>query len=134
MAISDATDPEVWGKFFGALGPGGFVIVVIAIGAAMVFAIIGSFLLWWRGSEKFGFVGFGKEYQLNRIAQEKQAAALERNEVAQEEIKSILAKIAPFAEVVVQWLRASMQHAPVPPPAAQTNAARASSPSVQCGP
>ena len=30
IAFEGATDPEVWGKFFGALGPGGFVLVVMA--------------------------------------------------------------------------------------------------------
>lgn len=127
MSIDGATDPEVWGKFFGALGPGGFVLVVMAMGVLVVTLIVGGFLLFWRGSEKFGFVGFGKEYQAHRIAQEQQTAAMLRTEEAQGEIKDLLAKLAPFAEALAQWLRAAMQPAPTPPPAAPTNGARVSS-------
>lgn len=134
FAFDGVSDPAIWGEFFGKLGPSGFVLVVMAMGVLVVALIIGGFLLFWRGSDKFGFVGFGKEYQLNRIAQEKQAAALERTESAQEEIKALLTKIAPFAEVLVQWLRTSMQSAPIPPPSAQTPAARASYPSAPHAP
>lgn len=134
MLAEGATDPAVWGEFFGKLGPGGFVLVLCGFGVIIVALIVVGFLLFWRGSEKFGFVGFGAEYQKNRVAQEKQAAALERTEAAQEEIKALLVKIAPFAEALAQWLRAAMQSAPVVPPVVPTNTARASSPNVQCGP
>jgi hypothetical protein len=130
MSYEGVTDPAVWGEFFGKLGPGGFVLVVMAMCVFVVTLIVGGFLLFWRGSEKWGFVGFGAEYQKHRIAQEKQTAAMERTESAQSEIKELLAKLAPFAEVLVQWLRASMQPAPAPPPATPTNGARASCPSV----
>lgn len=126
-----AANPEVWGKFFGALGPGGFVLVVMAMGVFVVTLIVGGFLLFWRGSEKWGFVGFGAEYQKHRIAQEQQTEALKRTEEAQGEIKELLAKLAPFAEVLVQWLRASMQPSPAPPPAAPTNGARVPSQSAR---
>ena len=130
LAIDGVTDPEIWGKFFGALGPAGFVLVVMALCVFVVTLVVVGFLLFWRGSEKWGFVGFGIEYQKHRIAQEKQTAALERTEEAQAEIKGLLEKIAPFAEVLVQWIRAAMQPAPIPPPGAPTNAVRASRPSV----
>jgi hypothetical protein len=128
--LGGATDPAAWGEFFGKLGPGGFVLVVMAMAVFVVVLIVGGFLLFWRGSEKWGFVGFGAEYQKHRIAQEKQTAAMERTEEAQGEIKELLARLAPFAEVLVQWLRASMQPAPIPPPVAPTNGARSSCPSV----
>lgn len=128
IALEGATDPEVWGRFFGTLGPSGFVLVVMAMGVFIITLIIVGFLLFWRGSEKFGFVGFGKEYQAHRIAQEKQTAALERTEEAQGEIKELLAKLAPFAEALAQWLQASLHPAPMPPPATPTNGARASAP------
>lgn len=130
MTFEGATDPGAWGEFFGRLGPGGFVLVLCAMGVIIVALIVGGFLLFWRGSEKYGFVGFGGEYQRNRVAQEKQAAALERTEAAQEEIKELLTKIAPFAEALAQWLRASMQAAPIVPPATQPSGARVSAPGV----
>jgi hypothetical protein len=130
IAFEGATDPEVWGKFFGALGPGGFVLVVMAMGVFVVTLIVGGFLLFWRGSDKFGVVGFGKEYQAHRIAQEQQTAAMLRTEEAQGEIKDLLAKLAPFAEALAQWLRAAMQPVPAPPPVAPPSAVRSSYPSV----
>ncbi len=134
MTYNSATDPAVWGEFFGKLGPGGFALLVMLMGVVAIALIVVGFLLFWRGSERLGIVGFGKEYQLNRIAQEKQADALVRTEAAQEDIKALLMKIAPFAEVLVQWLHASMRQTPSPPPASPTNGARASSPNVQCAP
>lgn len=128
FAFEGATDPAVWGEFFGRLGPAGFVLLAMLMGVFVVALVVVGFLLFWRGSEKFGFVGFGKEYQLNRIAQEKQAAALERTESAQEEIKALLVKIAPFAEALAQWIRASMQSAPIVQHVAPTNVSRVSSP------
>ena len=134
FAFEGATDPAVWGEFFGKLGPGGFVLVLCGFGVIVVALIVVGFLLFWRGSEKFGFRGFGDEYQKTRVALEKQAAALERTEAAQEEIKALLVKIAPFAEALAQWLRASMQSAPVVPPVAPTNGARVSSTGAHISP
>jgi hypothetical protein len=130
FAFEGATDPKVWGEFFGKLGPGGFVLVVMAMGVFVVTLIVGSFMLFWRGSDKLGVVGFGREYQAHRIAQEQQTAAMLRTEEAQGEIKDLLAKLAPFAEALAQWLREAMRPAQAPPPAAPTSAVRASFPSV----
>ena len=101
-----------------------------------------TFLLFWRGSDKLGIVGFGGEYQKRRIAEERLAAATERTEKAQGEIKILIAAlpsaVAQAVHEVVQGILAelrSSQHAPPrPPPAAPTNGARASVPGAQCGP
>lgn len=134
FASEGATDPAVWGQFFGTLGPSGFVLLVMLMGLLVIALVVGAFLLFWRGSDKFGVVGFGKEYQAHRIAQEKQTAALERTEEAQAEIKELLSKFAPFAEVFAEWLRASMHHGMQAPPVAPPNAARTSAPGARRGP
>jgi hypothetical protein len=87
-----------------------------------------TFLLFWRGSEKLGIVGFGKEYQLRRIAEERIANASERTEKAQGEIKDLIGAlpgaVAKAVHEVVQGillelrppLRASQPPSPSPPP------------------
>lgn len=95
-----------------------------------------TFLLFWRGSEKLGIVGFGKEYQLRRMAEERLASATERTEKAQGEIKTLIAglpdAVAKAVHEVVQGILTELRpqaHAPPPPqPAPPPNGARASAP------
>ena len=97
-----------------------------------------TFLLFWRGSDKLGIVGFGKEYQLRRIAEERLAAATERTEKAQGEIKTLIAAlpsaVAKAVHEVVQGILIELRPPPpVPPPGPPvppTSVARASCPSV----
>lgn len=101
-----------------------------------------TFLLFWRGSEKLGIVGFGGEYQKRRIAEERLAAATERTEKAQGEIKTLIAALpSAVAEAVhevvkgiLAELRSSRPETPPAPPVAPTNGARASVPDVRCAP
>jgi len=134
MSIDGATDPEVWGKFFGALGPGGFVLVVMAMGVFVVTLIVGGFLLFWRGSEKFGFVGFGKEYQATRIAQERQALAMERTEKVNGRIEGFLEDLPRVFRDTLREFLAFRGPAPMPPPAVPPVAARASASGVHHAP
>lgn len=95
-----------------------------------------TFLLFWRGSEKLGIVGFGKEYQLRRMAEERLASATERTEKAQGEIKVLIAglpdAVAKAVHEVVQGILTELRpqaHAPPPPqPAPPPNGARVSVP------
>jgi hypothetical protein len=99
-----------------------------------------TLLLFWRGSEKLGIVGFGKEYQLRRIAEERLASATERTEKAQGEIKAMIAGMPnAVAEAVreavhevvkglLSELRPQAPAPPPPPPAPPPNGARVSAP------
>jgi hypothetical protein len=75
-----------------------------------------AFLLFWRGSEKLGIIGFGKEYQLRRLAEERLAAATERMEKEQGEVKRLIealpAAVARAVREVMQELSAWMRAAP----------------------
>lgn len=101
-----------------------------------------TFLLFWRGSDKLGIVGFGGEYQKRRIAEERLASATERTEKAQGEIKVLIANlpdaVAKAVHEVVQGilteLRPPPPAPPPPPPAAQTSGARVSAPSAHVSP
>ncbi len=125
-----ATDPEVWGKFFGALGPGGFVLVVMAMGVLIVTLIVGGFLLFWRGSDKLGLVGFGKEYQATRIAQERQALAMERTEKVNGRIEGFLEDLPRVFRDTLREFLSIRGPAPMPPPVSPPNGARVSSPNL----
>jgi hypothetical protein len=105
------------------------------------FAII-TFLLFWRGSDKLGIVGFGKEYQLRRIAEERLASATERTEKAQLETKAMIAgmphavaeavrgAVHEVVKGILSELRPPAPPPPPPPPVAQPGGARVSSPSA----
>lgn len=87
------TDPEAVGKGLGSLGPTAAVLICFVVLAAVMLLGLAALLVWWRGIERWGFVGFGAEYQKTRVAHERIAAATERTEGAQGEIKVILAAL-----------------------------------------
>lgn len=134
LAFEGATDPAVWGEFFGRLGPAGFVLLAMLMGVFVVALVVVGFLLFWRGSEKFGFVGFGKEYQATRVAQERQALAMERTEKVNARIEGYLEELPRIFRDTLREFLALRPPAPMPPPAPPPNGARTSAPSVPVSP
>jgi hypothetical protein len=125
MSYDGWTDPESVGKGLGALGPSALVFLCFVILAVIVLFAFAALIVWWRGSERLGIIGFGSEYQKTRIAHERTAKATEETKAVEGEIKALLARIAPFLEALAAKFSPPAQGVQPDPPAPQP---RASSP------
>lgn len=127
MSLDGWTDPEAVGKGLGSLGPTAAVLVCFILLVAFLLFGLFVFIAWWRGVERWGIVGFGREYQLTRIAHERMAAATEETKKDQGEIKGLLTSLQKRLEDVLERFLPSS-----PPTQREPRAAphRASSPSL----
>jgi hypothetical protein len=57
IGFEGATDPEAWGRFFGALGPGGFTLVMVGFGVLVVIAFALSAAIALTGIPRFKIPG-----------------------------------------------------------------------------
>ncbi len=111
MLAEGATDPGSWVQVVHSFGPTAAVLVCFVLLVLAFFAGIAGLIVWWRGSERFGIVGFGGEYQKTRMAHERIAAATERTEKVNERIEG-------FLESLPQVLRDALRDVLSTPPSA----------------
>lgn len=99
MTFEGATDPGSYAELVKSFGPTAAVLACfVLLIAALLFGLV-VFVMWWRGVDRWGIIGAGKEYQLTRMAHERTAKASEETRADQHEIKAILARFVPLLEV-----------------------------------
>lgn len=114
-----ATDPGSWADLVRSFGPTAAVLVCFVLLVLVFLAVVGALIVWWRGSERWGIIGFGEEYQKTRMAHERIASATERTEKVNERIEKFLESLPQVLRDALRDVLSTPPSAPQVPPAAQ---------------